>query len=190
MSEKINQVMEMFVPASHIQCSLLNFDWTKKATLKTMVDDLINGKREKGIVLIGDPGVGKSHLMVGMFKKMLEMNKNIGNDVMYIEWMKFVQETLDCMKFGVIPERVIDRLVVNLFLVDDIRPCWSGRIWTDMLKKLIEKIYEEKKVGVLSTNATSIDNLVKVWQIEDYWLSRLVSSFDVVEMRGEDRRLG
>ena len=178
-----------FIQESHYHCSLDNFDWEGKATLKLMVEGILSGERKKGLVLIGDPGVGKTHLMVGLFRKLLEMGKLPGADVLYLEWQSFLQNTFDTMKIGVKPENVINCFKAGLYIVDDIRPIWSGRMWADTLKRLIEKVYEEKSSLVLSTNAGTVDELIKRWDLEDYWMSRLCSVADIVLVKGEDRRV-
>lgn len=178
----------MFVPDSHIDCTLENFDWRGKDKLRVIIDEFNSGERKKGLVFIGDPGVGKSHLMIGIFRHLIGLGKIIGCDVMYFEWSKFIQGTMDVMKWKGIPEQVVTSLNCDILLLDDIRPTW-GRVWNDVLKKIVEKVYEENKIVIFSTNANSAESLSSVWSLEDYWMSRLFSVCDVIHIKGKDRRL-
>ena len=180
---------ELFVPESHFNCELSNFDWTGKNALRGMVEDLVSGKRDRGLVLIGDPGIGKSHILVGIFRELLDKGKLLGTDVLFMEFQPFVNDTIDKMKLGVLPENVVNDFMAKVLIIDDIRPCWSGRMWGDILKRIIEKSYEEGSTLVMATNADTVDDLAKVWQIEDYYLSRLSSLVDIVLMKGKDRRV-
>jgi DNA replication protein DnaC len=184
-----NQAYKLFIPESHYSCSLANFDFSGKNALRSMVEDLVNGKRDRGLVLIGDPGVGKTHLLIGMFRELLNKGKVLGTDVLFFEFQAFVNDIIDKMKLGILPENVVNDLMAKVLIVDDVRQCWSGRIWTDILKRIIEKSYEEGNILLASTNADTVDDLAKVWQIEDYWLSRLCERCEIVLMKGKDRRV-
>lgn len=179
---------EIFVPDSHYSCELSTFDWEKKERLRVMVDELLLGKRKKGLILIGDPGVGKTHLMVSVFKEALRKDMLLGKDVMFRKWSDLVQDMQLGISQYLFPERILESSMVSLFLLDDVRPV-GGKLWNDVLKKMIELIYERELVGVLSTNANSVDDLVRLWQLEDYYLSRLMGCFDIVLVRGRDRRV-
>lgn len=189
MAEKLSLGYELFVPESHVNCTLTFFDWEKKEALREMVSGIVDGKRQKGMALIGDPGVGKTHLMVGMFKEMLSRGAMLGKDVLFLSWSEFIQDLFDSMAVGVSPESILERVTVGVLLIDDIRPM-GGKMWQDILRKLIEKLYDTEGLAVLSTNANSIEDLVKAWQLEDYWLSRLLARFEIVLVRGKDRRIG
>lgn len=180
----------LFVPESHFNCELSNFDWKDKSILKKMVYDFLDEKRDKGIVLIGDPGIGKTHLLIGIFRELLNKGANLGSDILFIEFQKFVNEMMDmCKVQGLLPENVVSQFNAKVLIVDDVRPHWSGKFSLGILKRLIEVCYEEKKFLFMSTNANSIDDLAKVWQIEDYYLSRLVSISDICFVKGKDRRV-
>jgi len=180
--------VELFVPPSHSQCSLENFDWKGYQKIKELVDSVLEGKEGRGFVLFGDPGIGKTHLLVGLFRKFVEQGKIIGSEVMFYVWSDLVNEIVMVMQEKVIPEVVMDRLVLpEILIIDDIRPSW-GRVWNDLLKRFIEKSYDRKGRIFLSTNAESVDDLVQRWQLEDYWLSRLKDLVIFVKMKGKDRR--
>lgn len=181
--------LSLFVSNSHIDCSLDNFDWTKKEKLRKVIEDVIEGKSKKGLLLIGNPGVGKTHLMVGIFRALLEKGGLIGVDVWYESWAGLIQELVTDIGTGVTLENVVDRVLSsNVVLLDDVKPA-AGKIWEDILRKVIVKVYEEERVAVLSTNASSLDELIAVWKLEDYYISRILERFSIIEVVGKDRRV-
>lgn len=186
---KTSTGFELFVPESHLACTLSSFDWEKKEQLKDLLQGIVDGTRKKGLLLIGDPGVGKTHLMVATFKAMLDQGAVLGQDVLFLQWSQFIQEMHVALQMSLIPEHILARLVAKVLFVDDIHQV-GGRVWNDLLKKLIEQVYDSERLAVLSTNANTPEELVRVWNLEDYWYSRLVARFDIVHVKGKDRRLG
>lgn len=180
--------VELFVPESHKDKTLDNFDWLKYAKIKNMVMKVLDEKTENGLFLFGDPGVGKTHLAVGMFKSFVNKDYVIGSDVMFVQWSDLITEIADVLKDGAIPEVVIDKLTnVRVLIIDDIRPGW-GRVWCDMVKRVIEKVYEKQVKWIATANVEDVNDLVSKWQIEDYWLSRMKEMVAFVKIVGEDRR--
>jgi len=185
----MSEAYKLFVPDSHINCSLENFDWTGKVQLKTMVEEVVSAQRKKGLILIGNPGVGKSHLMVSIFRKLVDEGMNLGSDILYLEFTKFVAECMDFCKNGLLPENVVDQIPAKVLLVDDVRPHWSGKFAGGILRRFIEGAYENGKILLMSTNAENADDLAKVWNIEDYYMSRLGEIATIVLVKGKDHRL-
>lgn len=177
---------DYFLPESHRGCSLDSFDWKDVKKAKPIVEaSLVGGK---GLFLIGDPGIGKTHLLSSIFRYYMEEGCLFGKDVVFVQWSDLVTEMVSVMEYGKIPESVMDRITnVKILLVDDIRPGW-GRVWNDVFKRLVEKAYEKGTRLFLTTNAESVDDLVGRLNIEDYWLSRLNSLCTFIKLKGEDRR--
>jgi hypothetical protein len=74
-------------------------------------------------------------------------------------------------------------------IVDDVRPSWTGKFAGGILRRIIESAYESGKILLMSTNAENPDDLAKVWNVEDYYLSRLAEISDIVLVKGKDHRL-
>jgi len=183
--------IDLFVPDSHRSCTLDNFDFVGKPTLKSTVYDFLAGKLDHGLLLYGDPGIGKTHLLVSMFRELVEkQGKVVGQDVFYMTWSDTLVEIFNPVsERGGIPESVAQRITAyKILIIDDIRPGFGGRIWNDFLKRIIEQVYDRGTKLLVSTNVESPDDLVAKWQIEDYWLSRMKDCLAFVAVKGEDRR--
>ena len=179
----------MLLPDSHENCTLENFNWEGFQNIKGEVEAFIEGKREKGLIFIGNPGVGKTHLMIGVYKKLRAVGKYHGSEVIYIQWDELVNNIRNLMyEYRVIPEVGIERALPEIPIIDDIKNV-KGNIESAVLRRTIENIYDCEKIGLLSTNAENVSDLTQRWELPDYWTSRLFSRFDVVKVKGEDWRL-
>jgi len=186
----MSEQYKLFVPDSHENCTLANFDWAGKAALKVLVEEVVSGKSKKGFILIGNPGVGKSHILVAIFRELLEKGKVLGSDILFLEFCKFVTESMDMCKIdGLLPENVVDQIPAKIMIIDDVRPHWSGKFAGGILRRMIESAYENGKILIMSTNAENPDDLVKVWNIEDYYASRLAEIATICLVKGKDWRV-
>lgn len=178
----------LYIPESHEVCTWDNFDWVNYSKLKGVLDTAITVKDGKGVFLYGNPGIGKTHLLIATFRRYVSMGYVVGSDVVYTSWSDLINEVVGVLQAGAIPEHVIDRLCrVPVLIVDDIRPGW-GRVWGDVLKRLIEKVYENQVKFYFSGNVEDINDMVTKWLVEDYWLSRLKEMVHFVNMKGQDKR--
>lgn len=177
----------LFIPESHDACTWDSFDWTAYAGVKKTVRRSIDGG-DKGAFLFGTPGIGKTHLLVAVFREYVKAGAVIGSDVLFMTWSDLINEVVGVLKHGAIPEHVIDRLCrVPILIIDDVRPGW-GRVWGDVLKRLIEKVYENRVKLYVSGNVESVNDMVSKWLVEDYWLSRMKEMLSFINMRGVDKR--
>jgi DNA replication protein DnaC len=176
------------IPDSHKDCTLENFNWKGFDKLKEAIDEFVQGKLQKGLLLIGNPGVGKTHLMIGVYKKFREMGKFDGSELIFVPWHELVSSVRGLMEFRVIPEDGVDKILAEIPIIDDIKPT-QGNVEVAVLRRVIENIYDKGKLGMLSTNAEDVEDLMQRWTLPDYWASRLFSRFDVVKVKGKDWRL-
>ena len=179
----------LWLPESHKDCTLDNFKWRSSLNgLKIVLDAFINETREKGLILIGDPGRGKTHLMIGVFKKMQERGLLLGSQLLFIEWVSLVNTVRELLANKIIPEIAIDKILPRVCIIDDIKTP-KGPLEEAILKHVIEAIYEGNKFVILSTNADDIKGLTARWELTDYHTSRIFSMTDVIRVKGVDWRL-
>ena len=181
-------MIELYVPDSHIKCSLDNFNWSKNPKIESIVKKCLLNETPWGLFLYGDPGIGKTHILVGMFKSFVDKGFSIGLDVMYVQWSALITEINGGLSRGILPELIVDRITgVKVLIIDDVRPS-GGRVWNDVLKGIVEKMYDKQGKLIFSANVEGIKDMVSKWNLEDYWISRLKSEVKFVNMMGQDKR--
>ena len=179
----------LWIPESHKDCTLDNFKWRSSLSdLRLALNAFINGERDRGLILIGNPGVGKSHIMVGAFKKMQERGLLLGSQLIFLQWVDLVSTVRELLANKVTPEVAIDRILPRVCIIDDIKTP-KGPLEDSILKCMIEVMYEDKKIVILSTNADGVKGLTERWQLTDYQTSRIFSITDVVRIKGKDWRI-
>ena len=152
--------------------------------------NFVNGFVEKketdrGIVFVGSVGVGKTHLGCAILNRLVMQ----GVSCRYV----YAESFLDLCRRRPQDQSEIGYLTLRAFceerliFLDDVG-IGTDTEWTEaQYTKLLDARYREKRPIVLATNL-GLEDLKKV--IGERCLSRLIESNDIVEMGGEDRRLG
>lgn len=180
------------VPSSHLKCSFDNYDWSGKDGLRPYIESFCTGDRN-GLILIGKPGVGKTHLMVAAYRYLQDLGIMPGSEVIFFEWQSLLNYLRDGFECKIRADHAMTRLTACRYLiVDDIKPDAAGtsQFWHQILELIIEHCYANKTHVLFSTNADNKDELVERWQISDYHESRLAALANVVTVKGKDRRMG
>jgi len=179
------------VPHSHLHCRYSNFDWSDgKKLLQDHLEKFAQGKR-KGFVFIGNPGVGKSHLMVSTYADIQTKGFSPGSDVIFFCWEDLLNYLRDSMSLKIRADGLIAKICATKYLIiDDIKPDAQGssQFWKQMLEGIIETTYNNEVKLILSTNADDKEELVDRWCLSDYHVSRLSTLTDVIVLKGRDRR--
>lgn len=179
-------------PHSHWHCRYSNFDWSDgKKLLQDHLDKFAQGKR-KGFVFIGNPGVGKTHLMVAVYADLQIKGFSPGSDIIFFCWEELLNYLRDSMSFKIRADGLIAKICATKYLIlDDIKPDAEGssQFWKQMLEGIIETAYNNETKLILSTNADNKEELVDRWCLSDYHVSRLSELCDVILLKGKDRRI-
>jgi len=177
------------VPEEHKNSTYDSFDWTNKEQLREILLQFVSGEREKGLVLIGKPGVGKSHLMVGTYFELQEKGIFPGSGVVYFDYQNLLNYLRDGFQLKIRGDAAIESLcMVRYLIIDDIKPEPRGEFWKEILEQIFEYCYNNQTKILLSTNADDSDELISRWGLMDYHVSRLTHMADVIALQGEDYR--
>jgi len=178
------------VPEEHLGSTYDNFDWEGKKLLRQYLEQLIKGTRETGMVFIGKPGVGKTHLMVATYFALQQADVLPGSDVVFFDWQCMLNYLRAGFDLRIRADMAVEKLCSAKYLIlDDIKPESQGEFWKQILELIFEFCYNNKTRILLSTNADSRDELVSRWGLMDYHVSRLSHMADIVVLKGKDRRV-
>lgn len=151
------------IPPRYQNCRFTNFElyperggprneslWNALGVVQSYLDDypLVDGK---GLLLIGDTGVGKTHLITALLRGLVEKGAE-GLFLDYQELLKRIQSSYDAT--ALTAERQVMRPVLEteVVVIDDLG---SNRIseWVeDTINYLLNHRYNEKKPTLLTAN--------------------------------------
>lgn len=179
------------LPQSHWHCQLTNFEWDGirpvqlPEVIDSFLDDIEQGENPH-LILTGPPGIGKSHLSVGIFRRAV-----VEFGTLRAVWLN-VPKFCDKVKArygdgeGDPFEHLgaANRLVVfDDFLGRDYSPHEVGQI----LYRLIDLSYMNGAAILITMNHphTALRE-----HFRSHEISRIMAGAKVVAMQGRDRRLG
>lgn len=151
------------IPARYLSCAFTNFDlyserggprneslWNAFGVVQKYLAEypLVDGR---GLLLMGETGVGKTHLAVALLKGLIEK----GADALFVDYqelLKRMQSSYD--RTALTPERrvigpVLDAEVV---LIDDLGANRISEWVEDTVNYLLNQRYNEKKPTLLTAN--------------------------------------
>jgi len=143
----------------------------------------------KGLLLTGPVGTGKTHLAAAIANALIDKLYSVyfGN---VVDIMSFIKSTYN--KDSDISERDAINIItdkVDLFIIDDLGKENNTEYTLSMLYQLINRVYENEKPIVITTNFNSIELSRKLGERGQAIVSRITQMCEVVIFRGEDWRL-
>lgn len=144
---------------------------------------------DKGLLLTGPVGTGKTHLAVAIANKLIGELYSVyfGNVVDIMSFIKSTynskSQTTEDEAIGLMTEKV------DLFIIDDLGKENSTEYTLSMLYQLINRVYENKKNIVITTNYNSYHLARKLGERGSAMVSRITEMCDPVVFKGEDWRL-
>lgn len=153
---------------------------------KNFVGDFPNGK---GLLLSGPVGTGKTHISVAIANQLLEKLYSVyfGN---VVDIMSFIKSTYSGNS-EVSEDEAISLMTdkVDLFIIDDLGKENSTEYTISMLYQLINRVYENEKTIVITTNYNSSNLARKLGDRGHAMVSRITEMCEPVIFKGEDWRL-
>ena len=173
---------------SHYHCHLSNFD-AKPSLLKVIVDFQQHHIEQRTpaphLILIGDPGLGKTHLAVALYRWWV-YHSNL-TDSQYIHVGSFCNEVKASFSDPDQHDPFRDVGRASLLVLDDLfgkEPTkWE---MSHVLPRLIDIAYRRDMSLVVTTNFSQ-DQMLAAFQPHES--SRLFKNATIVQMSGESRRL-
>jgi len=144
--------------------------------------------RKKGLLLMGNPGAGKTHLAAAIANNLINRLYTIvfGN---VTDIITMIKSTYD--KDAEMTElEVINALTkTDLVIIDDLGKEYATENTKTLLYQIINRLYEDEKLLIVTTNSTSQEIIKKYGDKGEPILSRLSEMCKPIQMSGEDWRL-
>jgi len=167
--EKLTELMEMAnIPPRY-------FDVKASDKYRHYVDN------DKGILFTGGVGTGKTYELVALMKSLILSGKS----VMFRTFGEICRQIRDAVGNNTYTELYNKYLNTDIFVIDDLGVENSTPFIKEFLYNLINDLYNNKKVILMTTNLTSTELLANYTQRV---VSRLNEMCAIVKLEGQDRR--
>lgn len=150
---------------------------------------VMNFPEDKGLLLAGPVGTGKTHLAAAIANSLLNKLYSVyfGN---VVDIMGFIKSTYN--QDSEISERDAISIMtdkVDLFIIDDLGKENNTEYTLSMLYQLINRVYENEKPIIITTNFNSIELARKLGERGQAIVSRITEMCEPVIFKGEDWRM-
>ena len=143
----------------------------------------------KGLLLVGPVGTGKTHLAAAISNKLISRLYSVyfGNTTDIMSFIKSTYSKDAEMTEGEAIELMTEK--VDLLVIDDLGKENETENTLSVLYQIINKLYETEKLVVITTNFNSSDLARKLGERGPAMVSRITGMCEPVVLSGEDWRL-
>lgn len=131
--------------------TLEDFDWSFQPTVpRARVEELATlgfVERAENVVLVGSPGVGKTHLAVAIGIEAVRA----GREVRFMDCARLVEDLRDAQSRGILKKRLQYYGHSKLLIIDELGYLGIDKDGADLLFQLVSARYERRSV-VITTN--------------------------------------
>lgn len=150
---------------------------------------VINFPEDKGLLLTGPVGTGKTHLACAIANALLNKLYSVyfGN---VVDIMSFIRGTYN-RDSSLTEEEAVNIMTkeVDLFIIDDLGKENNTEYTLSILYQLINRVYENEKPIIITTNFSSIELARKLGERGQAIVSRITEMCEPVIFKGEDWRM-
>lgn len=143
----------------------------------------------KALLLTGPVGTGKTHLAAAIANSLIDKLYSVyfGN---VVDIMSFIKSTYN-KESSLTEEEAVNIMTkeVDLFIIDDLGKENSTNNTLALLYQLINRVYDNEKSLIITTNYNSIDLARKLGERGQAIVSRITEMCEPVIFQGEDWRL-
>lgn len=175
---------EFPLPRLYGKHSFANFDPYLPSLRQKLVhfSQWVQGERDRGLILCGGVGSGKTHMLASIYRELALQGKSIA----FIRVMDFLAESYDAFNRNTTPNEIVERIVSHQFLfLDDLGAEKSTEFKRERIFDLIDRAYIDEKTLIITSNA----KLQDLSELDARIPSRLVEMCDLVEFSEPDYRV-
>jgi DNA replication protein DnaC len=176
-----------YIPPKYHHCTLSNFDFHGDKAVAKTIKGFIEGD-VKGIFFYGGFGVGKTHLLVSLYRVMVAKEDDV-SDIFYTSLEAVIRELQNRMDTKESTNDYIDYLVdIDLLFLDDITAANLQNNWVvEVFRKIVNGRYENDLRTCFTSNAGP--KALQELNINPHAISRIEEMCDIVKITGKDRRV-
>lgn len=130
---------------------------------------------DRGVGLVGDVGVGKSHLLIALYKNRLWVSVYRGAPVPV--WLSFVEFVSEARKRREFVEELVSEF--GIVFLDDVWSAGMGWDEKDLFRELVMLLYDRGKVLCYTSNFP-----IERWDLDERVKDRLREMCIEVEIKG------
>jgi len=171
-----------YIPEIYHHCTLNNFDFTGQKRLVSILKKFVEGSGKRaGLYFYGGFGVGKSHLLVSLYRiKVSQMDDPSTDVVYYTSFEKLIREAKESSE---VIEMVCE---TECLFLDDISAIPIRDQTSEILRFIINSRYESKLVTCFAANLST--KQLEQEGLHPHAVSRVVGMCEVFKIVGSDRR--
>jgi DNA replication protein DnaC len=185
---------KMNIPKRYEECTIENFEPVTKAHRHAVAEVGIYveqfPKNHEGFLIYGGTGVGKTHLAIGLMKKIAEK----GYSCLFYDFRDLLNDIKATYQpnSSITETEILGRIYyVDVFILDELGAEKTTGWVRDTLMTILNKRYNDQKTTIITTNFTDIssndeDSLEE--RIGSRLRSRLYEMCNTIELTGKDYR--